>query len=163
MTLNEKIGEILKRHKEGEEFFNALDYTIRGDRDILEDFYNFAWSKIFINNTINIISYNIILSGRFGMSLLSNYGSSFYRSFNNVIITNGNIRKGELPEIYKNDFNGKPFIFLDDSFYSGKTRDSIQSELFKIEQTAKIEKTIVIYDGSLQKQPDIYSLYRYHK
>ena len=86
MTLNEKIGEILKRHKEGEEFFNALDYTIRGDRDILKDFYNFAWSKIFINNTINIISYNIILSGRFGMSLLSNYGGSFYRSFNNVII-----------------------------------------------------------------------------
>lgn len=163
MKLNEKIGEILKRHKEGEEFFNALDYTIRGDRSILEDFYNFAWNRIFINSTITSMSYNLILSGRFGMSLLSNYGSSLYRSFNNVIITNGNIRKGELPEIYKNDFNEKPFIFLDDSFYSGKTRDSIQIELFKIEQYAKIEKTFVIYDGSLQKQDNVYSLYRYHK
>lgn len=32
MTLNEKIGIILKQHKEGEEFFNALDFMIKGDR-----------------------------------------------------------------------------------------------------------------------------------
>lgn len=38
MTLNEKIGIILKQHKEGEEFFNALDFMIKGDRSILEDF-----------------------------------------------------------------------------------------------------------------------------
>lgn len=38
MTLNEKIGVILKQHKEGEEFFNALDFMIKGDRSILEDF-----------------------------------------------------------------------------------------------------------------------------
>lgn len=30
MTLNEKIGVILKQHKEGEEFFNALDFMIKG-------------------------------------------------------------------------------------------------------------------------------------
>ena len=43
MTLNEKIGVILKQHKEGEEFFNALDFMIKGDRSILEDF---LYSKI---------------------------------------------------------------------------------------------------------------------
>lgn len=41
MTLNEKIGVILKQHKEGEEFFNALDFMIKGDRSILEDFLSF--------------------------------------------------------------------------------------------------------------------------
>ena len=41
MTLNEKIGVILKQHKEGEEFFNALDFKIKGDRSILEDFLSF--------------------------------------------------------------------------------------------------------------------------
>lgn len=41
MTLNEKIGIILKQHKEGEEFFNALDFMIKGDRSILEDFLSF--------------------------------------------------------------------------------------------------------------------------
>lgn len=30
MTLNEKIGIILKQYKEGEEFFNALDFMIKG-------------------------------------------------------------------------------------------------------------------------------------
>ena len=29
MTLNEKIGIILKQHKEGEGFFNALDFMIK--------------------------------------------------------------------------------------------------------------------------------------
>lgn len=38
MTLNEKTGVILKQHKEGEEFFNAPDFMIKGDRSILEDF-----------------------------------------------------------------------------------------------------------------------------
>lgn len=41
MTLNEEIGVILKQHKEGEEFFNALDFMIKGDRSILEDFLSF--------------------------------------------------------------------------------------------------------------------------
>lgn len=41
MTLNEKIGVILRQHKEGEEFFNALDFMIKGDRSILEDFLHF--------------------------------------------------------------------------------------------------------------------------
>lgn len=163
MTLNEKIGEILKRHKEGEEFFNALDYTIRGDKDILKDFYEFTLNNVFVNSSINRTSYNIIVSGRFGMSLLTNYGYNICANFNKVIVTNGNIRKGELPEIYCNGFEEKPFIFLDDSFYSGKTRDIIQQELFKIEETACIEKTFVIYDGSLEKRNDVYSLFRYHK
>lgn len=46
MTLNEKIGVILRQHKEGEEFFNALDFMIKGDRSILEDFLHFFYSKI---------------------------------------------------------------------------------------------------------------------
>lgn len=41
MTLNEKTGVILKQHKEGEKFFNALDFMIKGDRSILEDFLSF--------------------------------------------------------------------------------------------------------------------------
>lgn len=163
MTLNEKIGEILKRHKEGKEFFDALDYTIRGDKDILKDFYNFSWYNIFDSPSINSTSYNTIMSGRFGLSLISNYGGSLIRSFNKVIVVNGNLRKGEEPEIYCTEFGNKPFIFLDDSFYSGKTRDSIQGKLSEIDPTTKIIKTFVIYDGSKELQPDVFSMYRYHK
>lgn len=36
MTLNEKIGIILKQHKEGEEFFNALDFMIKEIEAYLE-------------------------------------------------------------------------------------------------------------------------------
>jgi hypothetical protein len=163
MTLNEKIGEILKKHEEGEEFFNALDYIIRGDKDILKDFYSFSWDNIFNSPSLNNTSYNLVMSGRFGLSMISNYGNSLIRSFNKVIVTNGNLRKGEEPEIYCNDFGNKPFIFLDDSYYSGKTKNSIQNKLLEIEFSAKIIKTLVIYDGSKELQPDVYSMYRYHK
>jgi len=163
MTLNEKVGEILKRHIEGEKFFDALDYIIRGDKDILEDFYNFSWNNIFNSSSVNSTSYNLIMSGRFGLSMISNYGNSLIRNFNKVIVTNGNIRKGEEPEIYCNKFDEKSFIFLDDSYYSGKTKTAIQNKLLEIEPTAKIITTLVIYDGSKESQPDVYSMYRYHK
>lgn len=163
MTLNEKIGEILKEHKEGEKFFDALDYMIRGDKDILKDFYEFAIDNIFINNSISTTTYNLIVSGKFGMALLTNYRYNLNANFNKVIVTNGNIRKGELPEIYCNELNKKPFIFLDDSFYSGKTKDSIEKALKEINPNSKIVKTIVVYDGSINNKENIISMYRYHK
>lgn len=59
MTLNEKIGVILKQHKEGEEFFNALDFMIKGDRSILEDFLSFFSNELWQDNKEFIVPQTI--------------------------------------------------------------------------------------------------------
>ena len=46
-NLNKKIKEILKQHKEGRPFFDALDFSIKGDYDLLE---------ILINKTLPTIN-----------------------------------------------------------------------------------------------------------
>ena len=51
--------------------------------------------------------------------------------------------------------------FLDDSLYSGKTRNKINDklkEVFDIE----ITHTYVVYDGSLNKEDNVTSMFRYH-
>lgn len=88
MTLNEKIGVILKQHKEGEEFFNALDFMI----------------------------------------LLC-----------------------------------KNWIFIDDSYYLGRTRAGISVALRKIRPDASIFETYVIYDGSMGRADKVKSMYRYNR
>lgn len=98
MTLNEKIGVILRQHKEGEEFFNALDFMIKGDRSILEDFLHF-----FI------------------------------------------------------------WIFIDDSYYLGRTRAGISVALRTIRPDASICETYVIYDGSMGRADKVKSMYRYNR
>ena len=89
MTLNEKIGVILKQHKEGEEFFNALDFMVKGDRSILEDFLSF-----FMNDAVkrlNLEETGLIVSGGFGNSIMTMYGDRLTETFREVIVTNGGI------------------------------------------------------------------------
>lgn len=60
----EKIGVILKQHKEGEEFFNALDFMIKGDRSILEDFLSFFMNDA--GRNLELPDTGLIVSGGFG-------------------------------------------------------------------------------------------------
>jgi hypothetical protein len=77
---------------------------------------------------------------------------------NRIYITNGSIRKGTEIDVtlYKRDnddisMETDTLIFLDDSFYSGTTRNRIHKKLVN-SYDKRIAKTYVIYDGSLQKE-----------
>ena len=151
--LNEKIAEILRQHPEGEPFFDALDAMIRGDQNILKAFMNFVYSKIEGER------FGVILSGNFGNAIFSTYGLDLYQNFKDVIIVNGGIRKGETPVIFKEKLVTTDYIFLDDSFYSGTTRNAISSALGSL--NGRIVKTFVIYDGAKVRQKDVLSMFRY--
>ena len=151
--LNEKIAEILRQHPEGEPFFDALDAMIRGDQNILKAFMNFVYSKIEGER------FGVILSGNFGNAIFSAYGLELYQNFSDVILVNGGIRKGEVPVIFKERLATTDYIFLDDSFYSGTTRNSIASVLGSL--NGRIVRTFVIYDGAKIRQRDVFSMFRY--
>ena len=149
--LNEKIAEILRQHPEGEPFFDALDAMIRGDQNILKAFMNFVYSKIEGER------FGVILSGNFGNAIFSTYGLDLYQNFKDVILVNGGIRKGETPVIFKEKLVTTDYIFLDDSFYSGTTRNAISSALGSL--NGRIVKTFVIYDGAKVRQKDVLSIF----
>lgn len=157
MKLNYKIAEILKQHEGGEEFFDALDAMVRGDMNILHTFLNFVYSEIGDTG-----EYSLILSGQFGNALMSIYGAKLFEDFSSVILVEGGLRSGKTPTIFRQTFVNTKFIMLDDSFYSGTTKDTIERALKMIDSQARIVKTFVIYDGSKVKKNNIFSMFRYY-
>ncbi len=160
-SLNNKIIELLKEHKEGgEKFFNALDLLIRSDYNIIkiliECIKNFYGNSTYLNNT------GVILSGKFGFTFYNNYKDFLNNTFKEVLITNGGIRTGNEVYLGVNSLKCKEYIFIDDSYYSGKTKKAIEYALKDIDPKSKICKTFVVYDGCKTKNSDIISLFRYY-
>ena len=156
-NLNDKIAEILKQHPEGEDFFNTFDAMVRGDMDVLASFIHFVNSNTYARN-----SYTLILTGQFGIALMNNYGKDLKEEFSDVILVNGGIRTGNKAVIFKDSILRPSCIMLDDSFYSGTTRDGIETALREINDKCEIVQTIVVYDGSVERDPRVISMFRYH-
>ena len=131
MNLNIIIKDLLKEHPEGgEKFFDALDLLIRGDSDILSMFLDFV-----MNNLSENITYGVVLSGKFGCVLYNNYGYILSKYFDGgIILTNGGIRKGEPAYLGVTELSCTNYVFLDDSYYSGKTKSGIEEALKKYRQ-----------------------------
>lgn len=161
MTLNEKIGIILKQHKEGEEFFNALDFIIKGDISILGDFLSFFMNDA--GKRLNLEETGLIVSGGFGNAIMTMYGDRLTKNFGEVIVTNGGIRLGNEAAIFKDRLFCKNWIFIDDSYYLGRTKAGISVALRKIRPDASLCETYVIYDGSMGRVDKVKSMYRYNK
>lgn len=159
MNTNDKIIEILKQHPEGGEiFFNALDLMLRSDFDILAEL-----KELIRKNITNLKNVNIILSGHFGIALINN--DNFWLSqFKNFYLIQGGLRgndEGEFLKDYKTDSSEN--IFVDDSFYSGTTRNKIDSLIRGRGLIKGINSTFVIYDGNPLIQKDVHSLFKYYK
>lgn len=157
MRLNDKIAEILKQHPEGEQFFNALDAMVRGDLDILDAFMSFVYSRL-----PDPKKYSLVLTGQFGNAIMGIYGLQLFEKFADVIPVEGGLRNGKKPVIFRQRLKTSKFIMLDDSFYSGTTRDAIECSLSGLDRNANIEKTFVIYDGSKNKSDRVLSMFRYY-
>lgn len=159
MNLNIIIKDLLKEHPEGgEKFFDALDLLIRGDSDILSMFLDFV-----MNNLSENITYGVVLSGKFGCVLYNNYCHILSKYFDGgIILTNGGIRKGEPAYLGVTELSCTNYVFLDDSYYSGKTKSGIEEALKNIDSKAKITNTFVVYDGGIKFDKTVHSLFRYY-
>lgn len=161
MNLNSKIIQILKRHPEGgEKFFNALDFMLRGDVSIGKEFIKWVMNNL---HPMYASGTGIVVTGRFGHFLLSNFGKELLKFFGDVVVVNGGIREGAEPEILKDSLPMSRYIFLDDSYYSGVTQDKIQQALKSLQPTFEFMETYVVYDGSKGDHYRIHSMYRYYE
>jgi hypothetical protein len=104
----------------------------------------------------------VIMSGRFGCGFM-NYVLPHASIAIKCWTVNGGLRKGEPIISLQRSFGAVPklkFLFIDDSFYEGRTRLVISNELERCGH--KLVDTYVLYDGCSIKQPNVRSLFRYH-
>lgn len=156
MNLIDKIvKECLEQHEGGEKFFDTLDENIRSKINTI-DF-------LVINFLLNEEFDGIIVSGKFGKVFANYYSNTSYPDVEKIIMVNGGLRKDQpIDDLsYLSDhIKNKDLIFVDDSFYSGKTRNAVRNEIERL--GGKLINTYVVYDGSKEKDETVHSLYRYY-
>lgn len=149
------VHECLIEHEGGEKFFDAIDEKLRNDTLLISMMIN----KVLENENFDFI----ITSGKFG-HVFKDYCKKYMSlNFNNkVIVVNGSLRKGDRVIDYSNKYNvcNKKVVFIDDSYYLGRTRDKIKASLE--ENKGTLISTYVFYDGSKIKDESVHSFYRYY-
>ena len=149
------VNECLKQHEGGEKFFDAIDENLRNDNLLI----TVMIGKVVENEKFDYI----IVSGKFGKVFkdfsLKHIGKKFS---DKVIVVNGGLRgNNEIINFYDYyDIKEKDIVFIDDSYYLGRTRDKIKYMIQK--HGGNLLCTYVFYDGSRVKDDLVHSFYRYY-
>ncbi len=147
------INHLLNREIGGTQFFNNLDKLIKDNPDIIQEI---------VGNSENEY---LVSSGDFGDKLFDMWESGNIKS-KGILVFNGKIvtKKKGINYYYPENFaiDNKKFVFVDDSYFSGKTMREIEKYLLE-EHGSSISEIRVGYDGSRDRDPKIKSLYRYYK
>ena len=154
------VNECLRKHEGGEGYFNELDRMIKDNETLLVLFLLYAVQNSGIHN--------VILSGGIGLRYMQLQLQNKIPNYINLMVVNGGLRKdNEITggimsgcEVIPENLYGASIIFIDDSFYSGKTANKIED--FLRSRGSFISKTYVFYDGCRDKCVDVESLYRYY-
>lgn len=154
--VNEIVKNMLQLHEGGKEFFENLDFAVR-DPDIVESLYNL------IDKNHDPYQVIYITTGKFGI-FFRNWIECYGFDLDIVFTVNGGLREGnpiDSLEPFKEDIEGLEYVIVDDSYYSGRTVEAIKAH---VDSLGGIHKgTYVIYDGSKEEKPNVYSLYRYYE
>lgn len=144
------VNELLEKYIGGQIFFTELDKAVKFDADILEDLIDAVHDKWGTENLV------IIASGEIGLAF-HNFGLPV------DILVPGGLRhdpsKINLTP-YRASIVGKDVVFVDDSYFSGKTLAVVHEEVNNL--GGHMIGAYVAYDGSKDRDPTVFSLYRYY-
>lgn len=150
-TLNNIVLELLSTYQGGEIYFDKLDEALRQEKHL----------PIILELFAPLKDKNIIVSGKFGSYILSLYEAKLI-DINSLIYVNGGLRDGHISKVViKNYKTDSDYIFVDDSYYLGRTQHKI--EVFLQSFNNNLIATHVVYDGSFELNKNVHSLFRYHK
>ena len=144
------VEELLSQFVGGEAYFDKLDEVLRDPKnfDIIQNLFS------------SLSDSNVIMSGKFGYYALELFDNGLI-SVNSLIVVNGGLRKGEVKDIeVRNLHKNSAYVFVDDSFYKGRTRDKVAEFISKFH--CDISHMRVVYDVSIEKDNSVTSMYRYH-
>lgn len=147
----DKVNELLEQYIGGQIFFSELDKAVKFDREVLESLLDEINNLFGKNHNICTIA-----SGEIGLAM-HNLGVKV------DYLVPGGLRhdpsKINLAP-FKSDIEGKKFLFIDDSYFSGKTAMVVKEEIERLGGT--FVGSLVAYDGSKIKEDSVWSLYRYY-
>ena len=138
------------------------EHRVRFNNDDIRNMHGKYWVPS-REHHVSDIKKDFIVSGGFGNAIMTMYGDRLTETFREVIVTNGGIRLGNEALIFKDKLLCKNWIFIDDSYYLGRTKAGISVALRKIRPDASLCETYVIYDGSMGRVDKVKSMYRYNK
>jgi hypothetical protein len=133
----------------GRPFFDALDESLRSPyyfTALLERYFD-----VFPDHP------RIALSGDFGRRF-ARWLRGWSKSFGPPLVFPGDLRHNALPPLPLS-LEGETFVFIDDSYYLGRTRAKVQKAIE--DAGGRFYGSLVLYDGSRQP-PAIESFFRYH-
>lgn len=143
----ETVNRLLEEYIGGQIFFSQLDAAVKFDPGILWEFVDSVYP--------NFGECKTIASGEIALSM-HNLGVLI------DLIVPGGLRFDSTKinlEPFTDSIQGQKFVFIDDSFFSGRTQLVVKEE---IERCGGIFLgSMVAYDGCKTKEPTVKSLYRY--
>ena len=145
-----KVNELLEQYIGGQIFFTELDRAVKFDKDVLNQLIAFARRETFHCNAVTIAS------GEIGLAM-HNFGVDV------DILVPGGLRHDPTKinlRPFKDLIDGRNIIFIDDSYFSGRTMTVVKEEIERCGGTFLC--TFVAYDGSKYKDDKVHSLYRYY-
>lgn len=144
----ETVNRLLEQYIGGQIFFSELDRAVKFDADILWMLDEMAKE--------NFGDCKTIASGEIALAM---HNLGVWVDF----IVPGGLRfePGKINLLpFKNQIEGQNFVFLDDSYFSGKTAMVVKEEIEKC--GGHFLGSAVAYDGSKVKEDNVSSLYRYY-
>ena len=145
----ETVNNLLEQYIGGQIFFTELDKAVKFDKDVLDELVENAY-KLGLGNI------RTIASGEIGLAM-HNLGVQV------DFLVPGGLRHDPSKinlSPFADKIKGYEFLFVDDSYFSGKTAMVIKEEVERLGGT--FVGTLVAYDGSKVKENNVWSLYRYY-
>lgn len=145
----DKVNKLLEQYIGGQIFFTELDKAVKFDFYILGQLVSAVSSKF--GDDICTIA-----SGEIGLAM-HNLGVPV-----NFLVPGGLRHDPSKINLapFKKQIEGKKFVFVDDSYFSGRTVLVVREEVERL--GGIFMGTYVAYDGSKVKEADVHSLYRYY-
>lgn len=144
------VNELLEKYIGGQIFFTELDKAVKFNPEILRELHRTAHRKMSPFKPLTIAS------GEIGLAM------------HNLdvpvdILVPGGLRfepqKINLAP-FQEKIKGRNILFLDDSYFSGKTATVIKEEIEKL--GGKWLGAYVAYDGAKVRDENVWALYRYY-
>lgn len=152
--LDALVQDLINKHGGGRKFFDALDDSIKSitNKDMILSLLKGNQSEW------------IATSGEFGDTVYKLWKEGKFKCkglvvFNGKMLTHRTGVSGWYPPDF--DLEGKSFLYVDDSYFSGSTARKIND--FLKEHNSKIKSVSVIYDGSKERSKMVKSFFRYYK
>lgn len=144
----ETVNKLLEQYIGGQIFFTELDKAVKFNKEILNELIDAV-------NKINPLAHTIA-SGEIGLAMHN-------LDIDIDFLVAGGLRFDPTKinlEPFAERIKGHTFIFIDDSYFSGRTALVVKEEIERL--GGEWFGCYVAYDGSKSRDEKVYSLYRYY-